>query len=164
MLALLTTGATASVPQEGARNPYLYREQETALFGMGHSPSSAIQDQIGSKSTKGIHFLHRAGLSASSPRVWSSGTVTAIETYPAPAKTVKDLFDTSERLLDTYLETGQLPWVEAQRKDTVDAIVCALVARMHCVCPNQLVAPPGGDGTEDWIWLPRGVGPSRRKR
>src|SRR5664280_1215739 len=80
------------------------------------------------------------------------------------AKTVKDLFDTSERLLDTYLETGQLPWVEAQRKDTVDAIVCALVARMHCVCPNQLVAPPGGDGTEDWIWLPRGVGPSRRKR
>src|SRR5664280_1473344 len=153
MLALLTTGATASVPQEGARNPYLYREQETALFGMGHSPSSAIQDQIGSQSTKGIHFLHRAGLSASSPGVWSSGTVTAIETYPAPAKTVKDLLDTS-----------QLPWVEAQRKDTVDAIVCALVARMHCVCPNQLVAPPGGDGTEDWIWLPRGVGPSRRKR
>src|SRR5664280_2573140 len=111
MLALLTTGATASVPQEGARNPYLYREQETALFGMGYSPSSAIQDQIGSQSTKGIHFLHRAGLSASSPRVWSSGTVTAIETYPAPAKTVKDLFDTRERMLDTYLETGQLPWV-----------------------------------------------------
>ena len=81
MVELVAHGRLADVPPEADCNPYLLRAQDLALFGKGCRPLSPVRDMIGSQSTKGIHFLKRAGLSRARTGVWSRGRISGIETY-----------------------------------------------------------------------------------
>jgi len=60
---LLDGEAPAEVPDRKAANPLLLRDTERWLAQNGHMPLSAVQDQIGSQSTKGMAFL--SGLAGS---------------------------------------------------------------------------------------------------
>jgi hypothetical protein len=159
MLDLLANGSVVAVPEKADANPYLFRKSELALFGHDHRPLSSVRDMIGSQSTKGIHFLTRAGLSRSSVGVWvrreSRGHLTAIETYPAPCRK-------SEIMARWYSRIAALPVIRETcsnrpntRADVEDALRCAVVAWLYTTQPGSLVQPDGsGPVEEGWIWLP----------
>jgi hypothetical protein len=166
MIELVTAGTTVVVPAKADENPYLFRTQELALFDRKRRPLSTVRDMIGSQSTKGIHFLRRAKLAATGIGVWSAGSTTAIETYPAAAVAGSDDEDEDDGV---KLLTAELRNMCMQRQkrppganwegDVRDAITCAVVAMLHRREPERLEAPgPSADAAEGWIWLPRGVG------
>lgn len=159
MLDLLTGGVVVSVPERADENPYLFRRAELALFGHAHRPLSAVRDMIGSQSTKGLHFLSRAGLVRSSVGVWrrveGGNMVTAIETYPAPcrkSKTAGGLYAglvTSSAIVKACSKSANV------RADVADAAMCAVVARLHATRPDTLLPPVESSPVEEgWIWLP----------
>lgn len=158
MLDLVTERTLSDVPAEADCNPYLFRAQELALFGEGYRPLSTVRDMIGSQSTKGIHFLLRAGLAFAGAGHWtnSDSSVVAIETYPAAAVRDVDVARLTADLLGGVLERERQPRSDAWQGDVRDAITCALIAWLHRRHPSRLRAPdPGASGTEGWIWLPR---------
>lgn len=152
---LLSAGTVVNVPSEADRNPYLFREQELALFTNKYRPLSVVRDMIGSQSTKGIHFLQKAQLTRVGTGVWRNQTVVAIETYPACA--IRDIGVrrlTSELMSDLLEQENQQRSV-AWQNDVRDAITCALVAWLHRRWPGRLKPPGNGaDAEEGWIWLP----------
>ena len=160
MVELVTAGTTVAVPSNADENPYLFRTQELALFDRNLRPLSSVRDMVGSQSTKGIHFLRRAQLAAVGTGVWSAGTTTAIETYPAAAVAGSD--DDGVKLLTaelhkTCVQRQKRPPSANWDKDVRDAITCAIVAMLHRREPERLEAPgPGADAAEGWIWLPKG--------
>jgi hypothetical protein len=158
MIDLLTAGAVVDVPAKADCNPYLFRAQERelftkrALFAKGRGPLSAVRDMIGSQSTKGIHFLRRAGLTRKSVGVWTSEATVAVETYPAPAVKDADIFRRTRELAES---APPIRHGKAAQTDVRDAITCALVAWLHRRSPERLVAPhEAADLAEGWIWLP----------
>jgi hypothetical protein len=164
-LLLGRDGAGAGSTDREPFERYLRRPQEVALLRTGTQPLSPITDSIGNQSTKAIHVLRRLGLRGERG-VWIGKVegvgVTAIETYPAPARSRGD----------TAALTGR--WSEALRardfarvvggtaakhhqsiwQDVDDAIVCAVVAAWFATEPSRL-EPPTATDEEGWIWLPR---------
>jgi hypothetical protein len=159
MLDLVVSGSVVAVPEKADANPYLFRQSELALFGHDHRPLSTVRDMIGSQSTKGVHFLTRAGMLRSSVGVWvrsdSGNCVTAIETYPAPC-------GKSEIVAGWYSRLAASPVIQKTcskgpnvRADVEDALRCAIVAWLYATLPGSLVQPDGsGPVEEGWIWLP----------
>lgn len=116
-------------------NPYLFRRTERFLFENGFRPLSAVQDMLGSQSTKGIHFLAKFGLSITETGVWKKENLTVIETYPTRNR---------EAFGEHYLEGN---------KDIQDACICARVAYTFSNAPDQLYAPHENVPKEEgWIW------------
>lgn len=156
---------------EIADNPYLFRITEKMLSrnksprtGEFYSPLSAVKDMIGAQSTKGLHFLRRAGLALKSPGVWAGSgsggsTWTAVETYPTPARESTLLGSWWSRLEQhSHFYRGvQATWVN-HRSDIRDSLWCALVAAVFAAAPGELVLPPPALAEivnhEGWIWLP----------
>lgn len=156
MLELVTVGTCIDVPAEADNNPYLFRMQELALFGREQRPLSVVRDMIGSQSTKGIHFLHRARLAPMGVGIWGLGSTTAIETYPAAAVADLDVARLSASLLADLLGQERKPRNDAWQGDVRDAITCALIAMLHRQRPERLEAPgPEAEPAEGWIWLPK---------
>lgn len=158
MIDLVTRGATAHVPEKADHNPYLFREQELALFAIGR-PLSVVRDMIGSQSTKGIHFLLSARLEPKELGIWldADRSTRALETYPALALRDVALDEHAKRL---GIEADHREGVEhttAWKSDVRDAIACALVAWLYRTAPEQLVSPDS-EADEGWIWLPRSIG------
>jgi hypothetical protein len=156
MLELVTVGRSVAVPAGADQNPYLFRMQELALFGRAQRPLSMVRDMIGSQSTKGIHFLHRAHLPPTALGVWGLDSTTAIETYPAAARADLEVARLSASLLADLLGRETKARSDAWQGDVRDAITCALVAMLHRHSPERLEAPgPKAEPTEGWIWLPK---------
>ena len=156
MLELVTVGTCIDVPAEADNNPYLFRMQELALFGREQRPLSVVRDMIGSQSTKGIHFLHRARLAPMGVGIWGLGSTTAIETYPAAAVADLEVARLSAALLADVLGQERKPRNDAWQGDVRDAIACALIAMLHRQRPERLEAPgPEAEPAEGWIWLPK---------
>ncbi len=147
--------AHLNVDQKADSNPYLFRQTELWLFSKGFRPLSAVRDLIGSQSCKGIHFLRRSGLQLSSPGVWGTGQVRAIEAYPTPART-------SPRLQAKFLEVSQNHSYRKKceagtnvEKDVRDALWCALIAALFTLDYSALVPPiSSARADEGWIWIP----------
>jgi hypothetical protein len=154
--ALLAGRAPNDVADTKAGNELLMRYTERWLAQRGHRPLSAVQDLIGSQSTKGIAVLSALGLSSSRAGIWEGrvGTtrVVAIEAYPAPC--VGSAFIQAAK---APLGAGRPP----EHTDIVDALTCALVAWAFATRRAELAAPdPAASVSEGWIWLPRDcVGP-----
>ena len=162
---LLAGDTENPVPKTKGENPLLLRETERLLWKRGFKPLSAVQDMIGSQSTKGLQFLHRAGFQRQHKGIWSLDLgprlkAKAIETYPSPAKTaplVKRVFSRLRRsALLEKLPARAIP-------DSEDALICAIVAFLYDRPPQELEAPnndpPPGEG---WIWLPKDCNPDEK--
>jgi hypothetical protein len=152
-------------------NEYLFRATERMLLRSQvrgrtttFSPLSAVRDMIGAQSTKGLHFLRRAGLALLAPGIWSRNIETqtwvTLETYPTPARESSLLgrwWAGLERH-DAFYRGVQTTWVN-HRSDIKDALWCALVAAVFVAARDELVAPPPAldetTASEGWIWLPR---------
>ena len=126
-------------------NPLLHRVTETSL---GQS-LSAVQDQIGSQSTKAICLLATLKAKRISTGVWKAHTpnITFIETYPAPCMR-------SFKWLDMMKGAGINSPVASD--DIFDAIVCALVSREYSTPTNTvaLTRPSSNNDPEGWIFTP----------
>lgn len=155
------------IPERKARNPLLLRETERLLWKQGPSePLSAVQDMIGSQSTKGLQFLHRAGFQRQRKGNWSldlepGRKATAIETYPSPAKIAPMVQRIFSKLRWSALPE-KLP--ASAISDSEDALLCAIVAFLYDRQLQDLEAPkedpPQGEG---WIWLPSMARPRKKK-
>lgn len=148
--ALLAGAAPEAVPDTKAQNPLLMRATERWLYDRGHRPLSAVQDLIGSQSTKGLAVLSALGLREERPGVWTGVVggvaLTAVEAYPAPCQR-----SASVLALQAPLAAALGPVNE----DVTDALTCALVAHLFAVQPQQLAAPPEDLPTgEGWIQVP----------
>jgi len=156
MLELVTAGTCIDVPIQADNNPYLFRVQEVSLFGHEQRPLSVVRDMIGSQSTKGIHFLHRAQLAPMTVGVWGHASTTVIETYPAAAVADFEVSQLSASLLADLLGEEKTARNGAWRSDVRDAIICALIAMLHRYRPERLVGPgTEAEPAEGWIWLPK---------
>jgi hypothetical protein len=156
MCELITRGVSSAVPEKADANPYLFRVQELGLFAPGRRPLSVVRDMIGSQSTKAIHFLQRAQVTATGTGVWRAENITALETYPAAAKRNGALEERRAQLCEALRDGGHS---NAWSRDVNDAVMCALVAWLHRRHPEFLEAPgTDADLSEGWIWLPRDGG------
>lgn len=127
-------------------NPYLFRKTEKHIFeakikrenGKNIRPLSAVNDMIGSQSTKGIHFLSKFAPLISETGVWKSKdeNLTVFETYPA---------------VNREIEIPQE--LSAENDDIKDAYICARIAYQFDKFKHKLV-PPDDDviDKEGWIW------------
>jgi hypothetical protein len=162
----LLDGTVAAEPLGRAiDNPYLFRRTEAfAQEELGRNPLSPLQDQIGSQSTKIAHVLAKFGLTNNFKGVWTGPDtgdlkIRVIEAYPAMSKQREGrrgpvelrpgpVKTDVERLLKSAPSTSP---------DQKDALICALIARMHARSPQDLYAPTGDHflPEEGWIWFPK---------
>ncbi len=135
-------------------NPYLFRETERHLWQQGGRPSSAVQDQIGSQASKGMHVLAKFARIVESCGIWTDGDAFhAIETYPAVCRDAAPVRAHLHRLCP-LLRLGE-DRTKAQ-KDEDDALTCAIVAYLFATDPAALEPPPATiSPSEGWIWAPR---------
>ncbi len=159
MIDLATGGPTVVVTSRDSENPYTRRLTELKLIEREHRPLSAVRDQLGSQSTKAIHFLRAAELRASGCGVWQSDEstrpVTAIETYPAAAIMLGRTAELHDQVIRQLDNAGRPLRAGAEFSDVKDALTCALVAYLHGEAPLELErAPAEASMLEGWIVLP----------
>lgn len=140
-------------------NPYLFRTTERYLFAHGLKPLSPLKDMIGSQATKGMHVLGRFAPHREGCGVWGDGAMlTAIEAYPSACR--KSLLIRGE--LEAYRQApghgrraaGCMDGLDHQ--DKVDALICALIARLFTQRRETLATPaPDTPLSEGWIWVPK---------
>ncbi|WAC18351.1 hypothetical protein OVA24_14020 [Luteolibacter sp. SL250] len=143
---------------------YLYRGTEQFVEKrMGRIPLSPVIHQIGSQTTKVMHFLCRFLFDSSKEKgVWSvispgEVEVTVIEVYPATCKTrggeTGGEVDCPEILNDF---TGIKSVSGNISDDEEDGLICALLARLFDG-NRKAFHEPGDDidPAEGWIWYPR---------
>jgi len=137
VVSLLTEKPLQDFTGESAENPYLFRETERLLASQGKRPLSAIQDQIGSQSTKAIFARRKFAPQQRGIGVWSDGgLLNVIETYPGGVR---------HRL-----------GIAEKTSDIVDATRCAEIAWAFACDRQSLEAPPPNIPPEEgWIWLPQ---------
>ena len=139
-------------PRKDIDNTLLHRRTERNLG----ASLSAITQQIGSQSTKGMALLDALNAVRQSWGVWTvNSRLTLVETYPA-----------------CCLRSGSfVRWMQSQaanthdhdeelRDDTFDAYVCAFVAKAFAIEPSLLKPPPSEDTDQEidegWIFHPNG--------
>jgi len=142
---LVKEGIWAERLDDFRSNPYLFRHTEKYLSEKGLKPLSAVQDQLGSQATKGMHVIAKFAPNKEGCGVWTDGvSLTAIESYPAACKAS----DTIARLRRGYADLGH--------GDIEDALTCALVAYLFASAPDSLASPfPNIPRSEGWIWVPK---------
>jgi predicted nuclease with RNAse H fold len=133
-----------SIEKKQPFNPYLFRQTERHLHNNDSKPLSAVQDMLGSQSTKGIHVLSKYSFKQEKTGIWINERVTAIETYPSACRGALQII--SRRNTINY---------STRNKDKEDALICALVAFLYDKKKDVLVGPIENIPTcEGWIWYP----------
>jgi predicted nuclease with RNAse H fold len=142
-IALVSGLQSSGLVGDFRTNPYLFRQTERHLFARGYTPMSAINHQIGSQATKGMHALAKFTPTRESCGVWTDGAgIRAIETYPSASR-------------HTTVVTGLIGGIDLGNEDKQDALVCAAVAFLFETNPASLDAPPPNvPAREGWIWTP----------
>lgn len=141
-------------------NPYLFRRTERYAAGfLGRNPLSAVQDRIGSQTTKILHFLTKFGLTNNAEGVWhdpmqDSFELSVIEAYPAMCKALDGTIrpDPVNIFYQNQLENNL-----TANQDIRDALLCAIIAHLHANNNGLLCQPVEGDNfhpLEGWIWFP----------
>lgn len=128
-------------------NPFLHRETEVAI---GES-LSAVQDQIGSQSTKAMFLLAVLSADTDGIGIWkvSNPSLTLIETYPAPCMRSLPFID---RMKSVQSVEGVDP---ITTDDLLDSVVCAAVAYDMDVARQTINKPTDKcDEDEGWIYVP----------
>lgn len=157
--ALLHGKRAPAVPEEMAKNPLLFRYTERWLSVNAKrfqskkgrkSPLSAVNDMIGSQSTKGLALLAALGLRVDDEGVWHGNVgetqVVAIEAYPAPCRGSSSL---------RRVRRVVSPRLNKPNADKKDALTCALVGAMYDSDVRELAKPPVAlPPDEGWIWVP----------
>ncbi|MBM4067776.1 MAG: hypothetical protein FJ271_02355 [Planctomycetes bacterium] len=139
--------STVNLRDNKIQNPFLHRKTESAI---GQS-LSAVQDQIGSQSTKAIYLLNALRVNRVSAGVWQAANpdITFIETYPAPCMRSFTFIDQLKRVsINERISSG----------DIFDAIICAFLARQYSMgAESSLVdyPPEDSDQEEGWIFTPK---------
>jgi hypothetical protein len=145
--------------EDALGNPYLFRRTERyAASFLGRNPLSPLQDQIGSQTTKILHFLAKFGLKNNQLGVWlgsAQGTceLSVIEAYPAMCK--QNGMIRPQMVANGYSnQLANHPIVTADEKD---ALLCAIIAQLHATDNNSLHQPEGDwfHPDEGWIWFPK---------
>lgn len=137
---------------EHGLNPYLFRYTEQRLYAMEVAkPLSAVKDMLGSQASKAMHMIARFKLDQVSKGVWQnlsgSPKLTVIETYPGAIAAGK--FTSALR---AGISEGEL---EGWHQDDIDALHCALVARLFATERARFCDPPSeAPRSEGWIWIP----------
>ena len=117
---------------------------------------SAIQDQIGSQSSKAMYLLSLLKPSRESTGVWktTSQNLTIIETYPAPCMRSLAFIE--------HMKSIDLKTAKISSSDKFDALVCANLAWCFENPPTptlqsiQIDSPPTeNDPAEGWIFAPQ---------
>lgn len=144
-VALVTRQSLSEPDETFGRNRYLFRSTERHLFERGLTPMSAVNGQIGSQATKGMHVLAKFAPQTESCGVWTDGHgFRAIETYPTACRdtpAVKNLLKGSAPL---------------GHEDKDDARVCAMVAHLFAASRDTLEGPAASvPSSEGWIWAPQ---------
>src|ERR1017187_1783076 len=139
--------STVNLRENKIHNPFLHRKTESAI---GQS-LSAVQDQIGSQSTKAIFLLNALRVNRASTGVWRADTpeITFIETYPAPCMR-------SFAFIDRLKKVSVNERISSE--DIFDAIICAFLAREYSMgLEGNLVdyPPEDSDPEEGWIFTPK---------
>lgn len=176
--SLLGTGGKGEYSErvngEAIKIDYLYRRTEQFVEEKTHRiPLSPVIHQIGSQTTKVMHFLRRFLFDSSAGvGVWSALSptgveVTAIEVYPSTCKTRRgetrgevDCADILDKFLTVKSESGEIS------DDEEDGLICALLAKLFDRDRKAFHEPEHGvDPAEGWIWFPRSCDkPKRGKR
>ena len=127
-------------------NPYLFRETECHIFknkifnkeGKAIRPLSAVNDMIGSQSTKAIHVVSRFTKIIKETGVWTDNDkLTIIETYPSINRA---MIDEPATLKEEHI-------------DIRDAYICAKIAYAFRNQKERFVKPEDGiPKKEGWIW------------
>lgn len=148
-IELVSQGSAAQTIGASASNPYLFRQTERHLFGLGLTPLSAVKDMIGSQATKALHLLARVARQRAGCGVWTDGErLTVIEAYPSACRPSAGMADLRRRV--EHAPFGH--------PDEEDALTCALTAYLFARQPEMLT-PPGADvpESEGWIWAPKDI-------
>ena len=143
-LCLVTTLKPVDQLDDFRSNHYLFRQTERFLYDHGLKPLSAIQDQIGSQATKGMHVLGKFASKRQRCGVWTDGgSLTAIEAYPSATKGSATMSSLRRRFPDFG------------HKDKRDALTCALISYLFATAPDTLASPDMNvPSAEGWIWVP----------
>lgn len=162
----LVAGTTAPEHLEDAiGNPYLFRKTERfAAKHLGRNPLSPLQDQIGSQTTKILHFLAKFGLTNNLKGAWRGPAqgkyeLSVIESYPAMCKHKKGT-NKQETIRPENVESrrsAQLDHVQEKvTQDESDALLCAIIAWLYEKENGALHQAEGNDfsPSEGWIWFP----------
>ena len=159
---LLAGGEASHIAPRKSENTLLLRETERALWGNSCQPLSAVEDMIGSQSTKGIQFLRRTGLGETSAGIFSTSEgrpqLTAIETYPTPCRQSRVVVELRRELLGGLSADERSPFESngPAAADTLDALTCAVVAWLFDQQRSSFADPPDHNPTgEGWIWVPK---------
>jgi hypothetical protein len=158
-IALLNGEDQVTVGPQEAHNPYTRRRTEAEIIegnylhpnGQRLRPLSVVRDQIGSQSTKGLHFLRAANLQSIGPGIWHSAAdrnhVIAIETYPALATATAN-----ERFHQIESELRD----PNAHEDHRDALKCAIVSHLFGDLRDEIEGIPDSvPVAEGWIVRPR---------
>lgn len=162
---LITDKKTNDISEKSRRNVYLFRHTERllseyrcacAVTNKHVRPLSPIKDMIGAQATKGIHFLRKCELTATSPGVFTKQkappNITAIETYPAVYNHWRN--DRRQQLFDLLSnDSNKNRWTA----DHHDAVSCAVMAYWFDKHKDKCFQPSEGNNDiqrEGWIWVP----------
>lgn len=142
-------------------NPYLFRATERiAAKYLGRNPLSPLQDQIGSQTTKILHFLAKFHLRNNQDGVWLKNAeekrseLHVIEAYPAMCK--RDEGVQPKAMEIRY--SDQLRQHPGASPDEKDALLCAIIALLYATDNGALHQPEKDNDfcpSEGWIWFPK---------
>lgn len=146
---------TKELPECKKQNHFLLRECEREL-PEDIQPLSAVQDMLGSQSTKVLFFLHKFDFD-NQGGVWTKDDSKVYETYPAMiAKSLeeKDLPKVSHYYHQVSRESGikSLGYTPKiiERQDFKDALLALAAIKMGFKEPETPI-----NKIEGWIWLPK---------
>ena len=143
------SAAVCQIDQQANANPYLFRHTERRLVDEGIKPLSAIQDMIGSQTTKAMHVVARFAPKLQGHGIWTDGQhLTLIETYPSLCRA------RCERGAE-----GEPSPKKGRNADICDAKICAEVAHKFQRNRKRLEPPTNNSPkSEGWIWAPLPIG------
>lgn len=163
MVELVVMGLAAPEIAGHGDNRYLFRETESALVRRGfRTPLSAVQDMLGSQSTKALHFLRAAGFEREDAGVWhldaNGRRASAVETYPAVIETARQLRD-AKASIESSPAWRALPKAgEDAEQDIGDALSCAVLAHLWADRRESCEPiPEHASLGEGWIVVPTGI-------
>ena len=145
---------TTELPISKRENHFLLRECERELYDEDIQPLSAVQDMLGSQSTKVLFFLHKFDF-CNQEGVWTKDNSKVYETYPTIiAKRLGNLPQVTQFYHQVSRKSGIISQVykpqQVERQDFKDALLALAAIKKGFQVPERSI-----NKIEGWIWLPK---------